>query len=454
MSSDVAIQVSNLSKCYEIYEKPQDRLLQMLFRGRKQFFKEFWALRDIAFEVKQGETFGIIGRNGSGKSTLLQIIAGTVHPTIGDVRTSGRVSALLELGSGFNPEFTGRQNVFFNGRILGLTQQDIENKFNEIVAFADIGEFLDQPVKTYSSGMFVRLAFSVAINANPEILIVDEALSVGDGIFVHRCMAKIREFQDRGGTILFVSHDIGAVTRLCSKVIWIHKGKILGLGNPDEISMQYQSWMYDQINISKKEDLKEQGQHFEDIQPSTKDVYGSIKLEESIESNSSEEQNLNIFTGRKYRQFQNIKRFGTGRAEILEFQLLDKHGQEVDFVYPSDSLTIIITIAAFSEIKLPNCGVLIYDRLRTPITGFNTYQLGQHIPTIGYDSNLKVKFGFDWPDIQEGNYVVEVAIADGSQDSHEILDWLQCPRNLVSGVTGLTFGIIRLPRVTVEYTIY
>jgi lipopolysaccharide transport system ATP-binding protein len=451
MSSDVAIQVSNLSKCYEIYEKPQDRLLQMLFRGRKQFFKEFWALRDIAFEVKQGETFGIIGRNGSGKSTLLQIIAGTVHPTTGDVKTSGRVSALLELGSGFNPEFTGRQNVFFNGRILGLTQQDIENKFNEIVAFADIGEFLDQPVKTYSSGMFVRLAFSVAINANPEILIVDEALSVGDGIFVHRCMAKIREFQDRGGTILFVSHDIGSITRLCSRVLWINKGQMAAVGDADEIAIQYQAWTYDQINTSRKEEVIDHGKGKEETQTGPSDYCRLLNPEENLHSEKFE---LNSFTGKSYQKFSEINRFGTGRAEIINLKILNKKEEEANFVYPGDSLKIEITIISFSDIKLPNCGVLIYDRLRTAITGFNTYQLGHYIPRIRPHSCLKVEFGLQWPDIQEGNYVIEVAIVDGSQDSHEVLDWLQCPRHLVSSVTSLTFGIMRLEHVGVTHTIY
>ena len=422
----------------------------MLFRGRRQYYKEFWALRDISFEVKQGETFGIIGRNGSGKSTLLQTIAGTVHPTVGDVQVSGRVSALLELGSGFNPEFTGRQNVFLNGRILGLTQQEIENKFNEITAFADIGDFLDQPVKTYSSGMFVRLAFSVAININPDILIVDEALSVGDGIFVHRCMAKIREFQDGGGTILFVSHDIGAVTRLCSRVLWINKGKMVTVGGADEIAIQYQAWTYDQINTSKKEEIIDHEKGEEEGEISPDDYPKSLNLEGDLHSEKSQ---LNIFTGKPYQKFGEINRFGTGRAEIIDLKILNK-GKEANFVYPGDSLKIGITIISFSDIKLPNCGILIYDRLRTAITGFNTYQLGYYIPSVSSDSHLKVEFDFRWPDIQEGNYVIEVAIVDGSQDSHEVLDWLQCPRHLVSGVTGLTFGIMKLDHVGVAYTTY
>jgi len=424
----------------------------MLFRGRKQFFKEFWALRDISFEVKQGETFGIIGRNGSGKSTLLQTIAGTVHPTVGDVQVSGRVSALLELGSGFNPEFTGRQNVFLNGRILGLTQQEIENKFSEITAFADIGDFLDQPVKTYSSGMFVRLAFSVAININPDILIVDEALSVGDGIFVHRCMAKIREFQDRGGTILFVSHDIGAVTRLCSRLLWINKGEMAAVGGADEIAIQYQAWTYDQINMSQKAEVIDQGKKHKEAKISPDDHFKPLSPEEKL-YDDRQELNLNSFTGKRYQTFSEINRFGTGRAEIVDLKLLSK-GKEADFVYPGDLLKIEVTIISFSDIKIPNCGILIYDRLRTAITGFNTYQLGYYIPSVSSDSYLKVEFDFRWPNIQEGNYVIEVAIVDGSQDSHEVLDWLQCPRHLVSGVTGLTFGIMKLDRVDVAYTTF
>src|SRR3990167_2532409 len=198
MSSETAIKITNLSKCYHIYDKPHDRLLQMLMRGRKQYYREFWALNDVSFEIKKGETVGIIGRNGSGKSTLLQMICGTLNPTKGQVETHGRIAALLELGSGFNPEFTGRENVYMNASVLGLSNEEIDARFDDIAAFADIGEFIEQPVKTYSSGMMVRLAFAVIAHVDADILVIDEALSVGDAFFTQKCMRFLRKFMEKG----------------------------------------------------------------------------------------------------------------------------------------------------------------------------------------------------------------------------------------------------------------
>ena len=241
MSSDnIAIRVDNLSKCYHIYDNPQDRLKQSILpRFRKLFgrepsryFREFWALRDVSFEVGRGETVGIIGRNGSGKSTLLQMICGTLEPTTGTVDTRGRVAALLELGAGFNPEFTGRENVYMNATVLGLTQKEIEERFDKIAAFADIGEFIEQPVKHYSSGMYARLAFAVAINVDPDILVVDEALAVGDEPFQRKCFARIERIRNDGGTILFVSHSGNTIINLCDRAILLHKGERLYTGVP------------------------------------------------------------------------------------------------------------------------------------------------------------------------------------------------------------------------------
>ncbi len=238
-SDEIAIRVQGLSKCYQIYDAPRDRLKQFIAPrlqrlaglAPKQYFREFWALKDISFEIKRGETVGIIGRNGSGKSTLLQIICGTLSPTDGTVETRGRIAALLELGSGFNPEFTGRENVYLNAAVLGLSKDEVDARFDAIAAFADIGEFIEQPVKTYSSGMFVRLAFAIQANVDPEILIVDEALAVGDAYFVHRCMARFHELQEKGTTIVFVSHDASAVKRLCARALWLKNGHLIMDGN-------------------------------------------------------------------------------------------------------------------------------------------------------------------------------------------------------------------------------
>jgi lipopolysaccharide transport system ATP-binding protein len=244
MSSDIAIKVQGLSKCYQIYDNPRDRLKQMLMHGRKQYYREFWALRDLSFEIKRGETVGIIGRNGSGKSTLLQLICGTLSPTSGSIRTHGRIAALLELGSGFNPEFTGRENVYMNGSILGLSTEEIKSRFGEITDFADIGQFIDQPVKTYSSGMMVRLAFAVAINMAPQILVVDEALSVGDELFQRKCFARIEAIKKSGSTILFVSHSGSTVVELCDRAILLDSGELLIDGAPKPVVGRYQKLIY------------------------------------------------------------------------------------------------------------------------------------------------------------------------------------------------------------------
>lgn len=244
MSSDMSIQVEGLSKCYHIYDRPRDRLLQMLRRGKKQYFREFWALHDVSFSVKRGETVGIIGRNGSGKSTLLQMICGTVAPTTGAVRTNGRVAALLELGAGFNVEFTGRENVMLNAAILGFSAQDMQSRMAEVLAFSELGDFLDQPVKTYSSGMYARLAFSIAIHVDPDILIVDEALSVGDARFVAKCMRRIKEIKEQGTTILFVSHDVGSIRTLCERVVWLDKGRLVEQGDVFPVTGRYMEYMF------------------------------------------------------------------------------------------------------------------------------------------------------------------------------------------------------------------
>jgi lipopolysaccharide transport system ATP-binding protein len=249
-----AIVLENLSKVYKRYHHPTERLKELLLPGKVKA-ETFWALRDINLEIHAGETVGIIGRNGSGKSTLLQIIAGTLQPSQGQVTVNGRVSALLELGSGFNPEFTGKQNVFFNGRILGLTQEEIASRFDDIAAFADIGDFIHQPVKTYSSGMYVRLAFAVAINADPDILIVDEALSVGDEAFQRKCFARIYDLQEKGATVLFVSHSAGSIVELCDRAALIDNGEIILQGAPKIVIANYQKFLF--APIDKRSELRE-----------------------------------------------------------------------------------------------------------------------------------------------------------------------------------------------------
>src|SRR5690554_1675633 len=244
MSSEAVIRVEGLSKCFHIYDTPRDRLLQMLMRGRRTYFREFWALRDVSFSVGRGETVGIVGRNGSGKSTLLQLICGTLNPSAGQVVTAGRIAALLELGSGFNPEFTGRENVFMNAAVLGLSREQTLARFEQIEAFAEIGEFIDQPVKTYSSGMMVRLAFAVAINVDARILVIDEALAVGDEVFQRKCYGRIDALKKQGVTILFVSHSASAVMEFCDRAILLDGGELLLTDTPKRVISAYQRMIY------------------------------------------------------------------------------------------------------------------------------------------------------------------------------------------------------------------
>jgi len=254
MSDDIAIKVEGLSKCYHIYDTPRDRLKQFVLPYVRQFFgarsknyyREFWALRDISFEIRKGETFGIIGLNGSGKSTLLKLVCGVLEKTCGTIKTTGRIAALLELGTGFNPEFTGRENVYLNASVLGLSEKEVDAKFERIAQFAEIGEFIDRPVKTYSSGMYVRLAFSVMANVDADLLIIDEALAVGDAVFNQKCMRFLREFKQKGGTLLFVSHSMGAVVNLCDRAIYLHKGQVKENGLAKDVCEKYLAIRYGQ----------------------------------------------------------------------------------------------------------------------------------------------------------------------------------------------------------------
>lgn len=245
MCSEAVITVDRLAKCYQIYNQPRDRLLQMVAGHRKRYYREFWALRDASFSIGRGETVGIIGRNGSGKSTLLQMICGTVTPTRGELSTHGRrLAALLELGAGFNTEFTGRENVMINAAILGFAADQMQERMAQVLAFSELGDFLDQPVKTYSSGMYARLAFSIAIHVDPEILVIDEALAVGDARFVAKCMRKIKSIQEQGATILFVSHDVGAVRTLCERVIWLDQGRVVEDGPVFPVTGRFMEFMF------------------------------------------------------------------------------------------------------------------------------------------------------------------------------------------------------------------
>ncbi|AKG24646.1 ABC transporter ATP-binding protein [Calothrix sp. 336/3] len=378
MGDETVISLENVSKCFRRYSHPIDRLKEIFLPG-KHLSDEFWALKNINLEIYQGQTVGIVGRNGSGKSTLLQIIAGTLTPTTGIVKVRGRVSALLELGSGFNPEFTGRQNVFFNGKLLGLSQSEITDKFDEIAGFADIGDFIDQPVKTYSSGMFVRLAFAVAVNVEPEILIVDEALAVGDVVFQHRCMRKMRSLMDSGVTTLFVSHDSGAIKTLCNSAVMINEGKIYTSGSANSVIMQYMKLV-------------------------TESELGILPTSESLT------EPIHQYTVAKNQPH----RRGNQKALIEKVIMLNHLGEEVGdtaiFAF-NENVKLIIDLQVYTPLQGCIVGFFICDKNGNELIGSNTLEENHVIGKLEPGSKLQIEFQFDLP-LRPGAYSLTVAGAE------------------------------------------
>lgn len=337
MFSDASIRIDGLGKCYRIYEAPSHRLLQMLSFGRHQSFREFWALRDVSFSIGRGETVGIIGRNGSGKSTLLQMICGTVSPTVGTVSISGRVAPLLELGAGFNPEFSGVENAFLNAAILGVSREEMAERIPEVLAFSELGDYLQQPVKTYSSGMYARLAFSIAIHVNPEILIVDEALAVGDARFVAKCMRRIKDIQSQGATILFVSHDVSSVRTLCERAIWLDNGAVVEDGDVFPVTGKYMEYMFrDELAgdflISPQEESPVAVDSMPDRNVGSADVPDSHSVGAAVDARP-------------------VTHWGSRKGMILGASVCDEHGSRVDVITWGKQIEVIINVCIPQEIR-------------------------------------------------------------------------------------------------------
>ncbi len=441
MSSDIAIKVENLSKCYAIYERPQDRLKQMvvgkvnglLGKKRKQYYREFWALKDVSFEVKKGQTVGIIGRNGSGKSTLLQMICGTLNPSSGSVTTQGRVAALLELGSGFNPEFTGRENVFLNASVLGLSREETEARFDDIAAFADIGDFIDQPVKTYSSGMMVRLAFGVIAHVDADILVIDEALAVGDAFFTQKCMRFLHNFM-KTNTVLFVSHDTASVKSLCSHALWLEKGEVLESGLPKDVAALYLQAFYEsQQGKSTKTTIK--------------------KVYQQNDTRTKRDQRLDLLnqsTARnELRVFEfdpDAASFGKSGATITNVTLEDLNRNPLAWVVGGEEVRLCITVMANQVLESPIVGFYIKDKLGQFLFGDNTYitTLDQPLKTAAQQS-LVAEFDFVMPRLSKGDYSIGAAIAEGTQEVHEQHHWIHDAVVFKSESSSLSVGLIGIP---------
>lgn len=456
MCSDIAIKVENLSKCYQIYDKPADRLKQSLYprvqrllgREPQQYFKEFWALKDVSFEVKKGETVGIIGRNGSGKSTLLQMICGTLTPTSGSVQTFGRVAALLELGAGFNPEFTGRENVYLNASILGLSQKEIDQKFDAIAAFADIGEHLEQPVKTYSSGMFVRLAFAVIAHVDADILIIDEALAVGDAFFTQKCMRFLRNFM-KTGTILFVSHDTGAVVNLCTYALLIRSGVVAQKGTPKEVTETYLVDFYEatqKVDNKLNDDLSQKQPRLE-ITPDDLVEYKDFRTDLLLSSTLRND--IEIF-----RFNPDQASFGTKNAEIISTRLLNVTYQPLGWLIGGENVILEIQCSLKKKVLRPIIGFTLKDRLGQNIFADNTYLSYQHSP-LNTEANqiLVAYFEFRFPILPSGDYSISPAIAEGTQENHVQLHWIHDAVIIKVHSSHVCHGLIGIPMKKISMTI-
>lgn len=392
MSDDIAIKVGSLSKCYQIYDTPRDRLKQFLLPRvqrmaglpARQYYREFWALQDVSFEVKKGETVGIIGRNGSGKSTLLQIICGTLNPTSGSVYTDGRISALLELGSGFNPEFTGRENVYMNASVLGITKDEIDARFDDIAAFADIGEFIEQPVKIYSSGMMMRLAFAVAINVNPSILIIDEALSVGDIAFQDKCFRKIRQLKSSGVTILFVTHDVSTISAFCDAAVLIHNGDLAKIGDVNSVVNEYKK-IISSFTFSAEINGDAGPQRISRRDPEYKNYYAISN---------------------------NYHRSGDGSAEILDWYVAsDVNAGPVHILKFEREYYLIIDLVSKRDGLNPNVGFFFSNEKGLEISGSAINHEGVFIENMNQGERARVIFRF-LVTIKPGTYFLNLGVSE------------------------------------------
>ena len=412
----VALRVEGVSKQYRIYERPGDRLTESLTRGRWKRHREFWALSDVSFEIERGTTTGVVGPNGCGKSTLLQIIAGTLEPTHGAVYREGRVSALLELGAGFDPEFTGVENVHLNAALLGLSRRETERLLPDIERFAEIGPFIHQPVKTYSSGMFVRLAFAVAASVEPDLLVIDEALAVGDAVFQHRCLRRIKELQARGATVLFVSHDAAAVRALCSRALLLGAGRLLADGPPSDVLNRYQKIIME----------REQ-------------AYEEERAEGQPEADEGE--------GREPLRY--AFRHGDGTAEVTSAELLDATRRAVGVVESGAAVTLRLRVRFARATDDAVVGFLVRDRHGVHAYGTNTKEQQIDFGVVGAGEAVEVSFAFNcW--LGAGEFNVSLAVHSAAGAAYDWLDGVfffrvMTPR-LVEGIANLnaSAGVRRL----------
>ncbi len=406
MMNDIAISVKNLTKVYHLYDNPKDRLKEALNPFGKKYHHDFYALKDVSFEIKKGETVGIIGRNGAGKSTLLKIITGVLTPTSGEVEINGKIASLLELGAGFNLEMTGLENIYLNGMIMGFTREEMDKKVDRIIDFADIGEFIHQPTKMYSSGMFARLAFAVAINVEPDILIVDEALSVGDIKFQLKCINKFKELQESGISIFFVSHDIFTVRSFCNKAIWLLDGKLKELGNVTEVTAHYNEFMYQDENKIK------------DINT----------FNENIELKS---------------KFEAINRWGN-KEGIIEFVELYDENMKPKNIFKLHDFILVRMIVNMQKIDNEKVSLAISVKDKNGIDLLVSTTKDQNLVINPNQDKVEVVFKFK-NYFSAGEYIIVAAVEDRSQGTPEYLDYIEGAKYFKSEIDEMLFGMFHQP---------
>lgn len=396
-----ALEINNITKIYKLYDKQADRLKEAFHPFRKEYHKKFYALSDISFKVKKGEKIGIIGANGAGKSTLLKIITGVLNETSGNIVIDGKIAALLELGAGFNSDYTGIENIYLNGTLMGYSNEEMEEKAKRIIEFADIGDFINQPVKSYSSGMFVRLAFATQIFTEPDILIVDEALSVGDVRFQQKCFRAMESIM-KEKTVILVTHDTAAVTRFCKRVVWINKGQKMYDGEVTEGLKQYQGFILQQM-IEEKEKVGK----------------GDFETENESALTTAESENA---TAEMPEIPVDVVPKGNGEATITNCALYNDKNEIIEVVEPGQKVKFGTKIHFFKKVNHPILGLAIRDRLGNEIIGINSETIGETLPAA--EGTLVYEFEFVMPQINKGEYTITVAIANGYQDDHIQLCWL------------------------------
>ncbi len=422
-----AINVDGVTKVYRLYNNPAERFKEAINPFHKKYSEPFFALNDVSFCVEKGETVGIIGTNGSGKSTILKIITGVIQPTEGKVEVNGKVSALLELGAGFDMEYSGIENIYMNGAVLGFSREEMKSKVDEILGFADIGDFVYQPVKTYSSGMLVRLAFALAINVEPEILIIDEALAVGDAFFQAKCFNKLEEIKAAGTTILFVSHDIVSVKKLCSRAIWIEKGIVREAGPSGEVCERYMSAQIDRTNIENEKLLKQmktEGNENVTEKKNEKCSFPRLTTEnaEAITSN--------------------------GKAEILSFYVKDSQGNETRLVKTCEEYKYGIVARFHEEMEHVIFGFELENIKGIRLFGVNNYMQNKYIGHVSPEKIYEVSFRVVLPKVHKGEYLVTPAVSAGVQESHVVLSRIHNCQTIVIDNDGYNIAMLELDAVT------